>query len=200
MYPVDEAFQGDICYFAVQIGGGTLAFAAPDTDAFEYDALLTQPSDLLGALFTIYLTTHATSSQSDVVEHATTRAAQYLAWRCVPGYRITPPLTAADLNPSSLPHPVSTAIVTLADELGRGTLVPEVLGDVAYHDYIVGTGALLGDVFALFTTLLRLDADEQVVNLAHARWRTAQYVRAYVDPTYQVEPPFTEDETGGLEP
>ena len=200
MYPVDEAFQGDICYFAVQIGGGTLAFAAPDTDAFEYDALLTQPSDLLGALFTIYLTTHATSSQSDVVEHATTRAAQYLAWRCVPGYRITPPLTAADLNPSSLPHPVSTAIVTLADELGRGTLVPEVLGDVAYHDYLAGTGALLGDVFALFTTLLRLDADEQVVNLAHARWRTAQYVRAYVDPTYQVEPPFTEDETGGLEP
>jgi sirohydrochlorin ferrochelatase len=52
----------------------------------------------------------------------------------------------------------------------------------------------------VFTTLLRLNDDEQVVNLAHARWRTAQYVRAYVDPAYQVEPPFTEDETGGLEP
>jgi hypothetical protein len=200
MYPVDEAFQGDICYFAVQIGGGTLAFSAPDTNAFEYDALLNQPSDLLGVLFTIYLTTYATSSQSDVVEHATTRAAHYLAWRCVPGYRITPPLTAADLNPSSLPHPVSSAIVSLADELGRGTLVPEVLDQVTYHDYLAGSGALLGDVLAVFTTLLRLNDDEQVVNLAHARWRTAQYVRAYVDPTYQVEPPFTEDETGGLEP
>ncbi len=200
MYPLDDAFQGDICYFAVQIGGGTLAFAAPDTDAFDYDALLTQPSDLLGALFTIYLTTYATSSQPEVAEHATTRAAQYLAWRCVPGYRITPPLTAAEVSLSSLPHPVSTAIVTFADELGRDTLVPEVLGQVTYHDYLAGSGALLGDVLAVFTTLLRLDADEQVVNLAHTRWRTAQYVRAYVDPTYQVEPPFTEDETGGLEP
>ncbi len=59
---------------------------------------------------------------------------------------------------------------------------------------------MLGDVFAVFTTLLRVDAAEQVVNLAHARWRTAQYIRSFVDPTYQVEPPFTEEETGGLEP
>ena len=196
MYPLDEDFQGDIIFFATQIGNGTLSFSAPDADMFDYEEQLNQPSGLLGELFTIYFNTFYTSDLPDTVDHATTRAAQYLALQCVPGYRMTPPLVDREVNPTSIQHPVTNAIVTFADDLGRGTLYPELLGDGAYYEYIVGTGAFLGDVFTLFTNLLRLDDDEQVINLDHARWRTAQYVRAYVDPDYQPNPPFTEEETG----
>ena len=199
MYPLDDEFQGDLIFFATQIGNGTLSFSAPDADMFDYEEHLNQPSGLLGELFTIYFNTFYTSDLPDSIDQATTRAAQYLAFRCVPGYRMAPPLADGEVDSTSIQHPVSKAIVTFADDLGRGTLHPELLSDVAYHEYIVGTGAFLGDVFTLFTNLLRLDDEEQVINLHHARWRTAQYIRSYVDPDYQVDPPFTDEEAGWLE-
>jgi hypothetical protein len=43
---------------------------------------------------------------------------------------------------------------------------------------------------AIFANVLMFDNTGQVLNAKHAEKRAAQYIRAYVDPTYQIVPPL----------
>ncbi|CAN5259651.1 hypothetical protein BH11MYX1_BH11MYX1_33540 [soil metagenome] len=48
----------------------------------------------------------------------------------------------------------------------------------------------LEQTYAIFVNVLELDADGTVLNAKHAEARAAQFIRRYVDATYEVEPPF----------
>ena len=46
--------------------------------------------------------------------------------------------------------------------------------------------------FAIFANVIELDEQGKVANFAHAQKRATDYVRAYCDPSFSVDPPFEE--------
>lgn len=44
--------------------------------------------------------------------------------------------------------------------------------------------------YAIFANVLELDERGQVLNAQHAQRRATDFLRAYCDPTFKVEPPF----------
>jgi len=47
-------------------------------------------------------------------------------------------------------------------------------------------------VYAIFANVLELDEDGQVLNAHYAQKRATDYLRAYCDPTFKVDPPYEE--------
>lgn len=52
--------------------------------------------------------------------------------------------------------------------------------------------SLLETAYAIFANNIEMDKDGTVLNAKHAEQRAAQYIRAYCDPTYKVDPSFYE--------
>jgi hypothetical protein len=98
---------------------------------------------------------------------------------------------------SQLPIGVRSACRSFAFCLANGTLALDILGDVGdYRPNLVEFGSELEMVFAIFTNVLEFDEGTGVpTNEAHAQRRAAQWMRSYVDPSYEVQPPFADWET-----
>lgn len=48
----------------------------------------------------------------------------------------------------------------------------------------------LEQAYAIFANVIELDEDGTVTNAKHAELRAAQSIRSYIDPEYNVTPPF----------
>ena len=94
-----------------------------------------------------------------------------------------------------LPVDVRASIRLFAFYLANGTLVLDVLDGIDYRPRLMEYGSTLEQVFAVYTNVLRVDENGEVVNDGDAQYRAAQCIRTYCDPDYKVEPPFEAWET-----
>ncbi|MGW2324345.1 DUF7677 family protein [Streptomyces sp. NPDC001700] len=94
-----------------------------------------------------------------------------------------------------LPVDVRASLRFFAFYLANGTLDVDLLDDVDYRPALFQFGSPLEQVFAIYGNVLRVDESGQVLNDGEAQYRAAQWIRAYCDPGYQVEPPFQAWET-----
>ncbi|WP_320773576.1 hypothetical protein [Streptomyces sp. CRN 30] len=78
--------------------------------------------------------------------------------------------------------------------LANGTIDIDLLDGIDYRP-VFGTGSALEQVFAIYSNVLEVDASGQVLNDGDAQYRAAQWIRAYCDPSYQIEPPLQTWET-----
>jgi hypothetical protein len=76
-----------------------------------------------------------------------------------------------------------------------GTLTPELLAGIDYVPVLTGCGSVLEQIFVTLCNVMRLDETGEVTNASLARRRAAEHVRCLIDPDYNPEPPFTEEET-----
>jgi hypothetical protein len=59
-----------------------------------------------------------------------------------------------------------------------------------YADGLIDYGSGLEMTTAIFCNVLRMNAQYNIINEAWCRHRTSQYVRAFSDDDYKVDPPF----------
>jgi hypothetical protein len=70
-------------------------------------------------------------------------------------------------------------------------------------DYLPLYGAepsAIEQVYAIFGNVLELDENGQVLNAQHAQKRATDYLRAYCDPSFEVDPPYEDWETALYDP
>ncbi|MEU8547661.1 hypothetical protein AB0C81_11765 [Streptomyces roseoverticillatus] len=94
-----------------------------------------------------------------------------------------------------LPTDVRAAIRFFAFYVANGTLEIDLLEDIDYKPHLMASGSALEMVFAVFTNVLQVDGSGEVTNEGDAQYRAAQWIRAYCDPAYRVDPPFAAWET-----
>ncbi|MFD4402486.1 hypothetical protein ACFWPH_06935 [Nocardia sp. NPDC058499] len=94
-----------------------------------------------------------------------------------------------------LPIDVRAAIRFFAFYIANGTVDLELLDGIDYKPQLMASGSALEMVFAIFTNVLRIDEAGKVVNEDEAQERAAQWIRAYCDREYRVDPPFEAWET-----
>jgi hypothetical protein len=73
--------------------------------------------------------------------------------------------------------------------LANRTLCLEVLRGVDYSP-IFSEASALEQAIAIYANVLDLDETGKVRNAGAAQRRAAQYIRSFLDPTYEVQPPF----------
>jgi len=88
-----------------------------------------------------------------------------------------------------VPVELRSACRTFAFHLANGTVSPA-LGDIEYRPNLVEYGSELEMAFAVFLNVLEVDDLGRPTNEAHARQRAAEWIHAYVDPTYAPDPPL----------
>lgn len=102
------------------------------------------------------------------------------------------------MNGSDVPVPENLVVALrfFSYYLGNGTLdlvvLPHEFGD--YRPKILNYGSELEQVYTVFLRNLRIAPDGRVVGVEHAQRRAAQWIRQYCDPSYAVQPPFTDQE------
>ena len=72
----------------------------------------------------------------------------------------------------------------------NGLLGYPLLESIDYRSGLIEEGSAAEQAIAIFCNVLELDADGSPVNANEAEIRAAQYIRAYCDSTYEVDPPF----------
>jgi len=72
----------------------------------------------------------------------------------------------------------------------NGLLGYPLLDSVDYCPVLMEEGSAAEQAAAIFCNVLELDTDGSPVNANEAEIRAAQYIRAYCDSTYEVNPPF----------
>lgn len=73
--------------------------------------------------------------------------------------------------------------------LANRTLCLEVLRGLDYSP-IFSEASALEQAVAIYANVLILDESGKVLNAAAAQHRAAQYIRSFIDPAYEVQPPF----------
>jgi hypothetical protein len=96
---------------------------------------------------------------------------------------------------AQLSQQVRGSIRLFAFYLANGTLALDVLDGVDYRKNLMKYGSDLEQPFAVFANVLDVDDDGHVTNDQAAGRRAAQWIRAYCDSSYVVEPPFEDWET-----
>lgn len=74
--------------------------------------------------------------------------------------------------------------------LANGTVSMAILGDEYDYSSLFEEPSELERVFAIWGNVLEIDEQGEVLNGREAQRRAAQYIRHYVDPDFEVEPPF----------
>ncbi|MGB2901794.1 MAG: hypothetical protein WBB89_21235 [Candidatus Acidiferrum sp.] len=73
--------------------------------------------------------------------------------------------------------------------LANRTLDLSVLRGIDYSP-IFSEASALEQTVAIFVNVLDLDEAGKILNASAAHRRAAQYIRSYIDPAYEVDPPF----------
>ena len=73
--------------------------------------------------------------------------------------------------------------------VANGTVGHPLLDEVDYT-CIFEEPSALEQALAIFSNVLELDAEGEVLDAKRAERRAAQFIRSYVDPDYTVDPPF----------
>ncbi len=74
------------------------------------------------------------------------------------------------------------------------------LEGVDYLDLYGSEPSAIEQVYAIFANVLELDGDGLVLNAHYAQKRATDYLRAYCDPKFKVEPPYEDWEVELHEP
>jgi hypothetical protein len=97
-----------------------------------------------------------------------------------------------------LSNSVSGALRTFAYFMSSGTHY--MLKGVDYLSLYGNEPSAIEQMYAIFANVLELDENGQVMNAHYAQKRAADYLRAYCDPTFKVDPPYEAWETALHEP
>ena len=87
-----------------------------------------------------------------------------------------------------LSHSFSGALRTFAYFMASGTQYT--LEDINYLDLYGNDPSAIEQVYAIFANVLQLDDTGRVMNAHYAQKRATDYLRAYFDPSFRVEPPY----------
>ena len=91
---------------------------------------------------------------------------------------------------SKLSEDVRSRLRFLAFYIVNGTLCDDVIPDKMDYSAVLEDPSALEMTFAIWSNVLELDEEGNVINDDLATRRAAQFVRRFVDPQYVVEPPF----------
>ena len=97
-----------------------------------------------------------------------------------------------------LSHSFSGALRTFAYFMASGTQYS--LEGVDYLPLYGEEPSAIEQVFAIYVNVLELDENGTVLNAKYAEKRATDYLRAYCDPSFEVNPPYEEWETNLYEP
>ena len=92
----------------------------------------------------------------------------------------------------------SGALRTFAYFMSSGTHY--LLEGVDYLPLYGSEPSAIEQVYAIFANVLEVDESGQVLNAQHAQKRATDYLRAYCDRSFKVEPPFEDWELALHEP
>ena len=92
----------------------------------------------------------------------------------------------------------SGALRTFAYFMASGTQYT--LKGVDYLPLYGQEPSAIEQVFAIYVNVLELDENGTVLNAKYAEKRATDYLRAYCDPSFEVNPPYEEWETNLYEP
>jgi hypothetical protein len=87
-------------------------------------------------------------------------------------------------------HSFSGALRTFSYWIANGTVGYRLLDGIDYAWVLSDEPSALEQMYAIFANVIDMDEAGTVVNARHAEQRAAQWLRSYIDPTYEVEPPF----------
>lgn len=87
----------------------------------------------------------------------------------------------------------SGTLRTFAYFMSSGT--QDTLEGVDYLPLYGSEPGAIEQVYAIFANVLELDENGQVLNAHYAYKRATDYLRAYCDPTFKVDPPYEDWET-----
>ena len=101
-------------------------------------------------------------------------------------------VNAGSLLPWStrLSHPFSGALRAFSYWVANGTLGQAVLDGIDYSFVLSGDPSALERVYAIFANVIEMDDVGNVLNAGYAERRAAQRLRSYIEPAYNVAPPF----------
>lgn len=88
-----------------------------------------------------------------------------------------------------LSHSFSGALRTFSFWIANGTVGLPLLQGIDYSCIFEDPSALERS-YAIFANVIEMDDQGTVLNAKYAERRAAQYIRSYVDSSYQVEPEF----------
>jgi hypothetical protein len=92
----------------------------------------------------------------------------------------------------------SGALRTFAYFMASGTQYT--LEGVNYLQLYGSEPSAIEQVYAIFANVLELDEEGRVLNAHYAQKRATDYLRAYLDPKFRVEPPYEDWEVELHEP
>ncbi|MCB0446087.1 MAG: hypothetical protein KDD03_00975 [Gelidibacter sp.] len=85
------------------------------------------------------------------------------------------------------------ALRTFAYFLASGTHYQ--LKGIDYLDLFGNEPSAIEQSFAIFTNVIQMDEDGNVLNAKYAEKRAGDFIRAYCDSSFKVEPPYEDWET-----
>lgn len=89
---------------------------------------------------------------------------------------------------------VSTCFKKMVMEISHGSFVPKLLDGNYFSDMIHIGATLLEMAFAIWGNVIKI-REGQVINLDHAEYRTAQWIKGNLDLEFKIEPKFESWET-----
>lgn len=66
------------------------------------------------------------------------------------------------------------------------------LGDVDYLDLYGSDPSAIEMAFAIFTNVVEMDSDGNVLNFTYAQRRATDYIKSYCVSSFEVSPPYQE--------
>ncbi|KAA3439844.1 DUF7677 family protein [Rufibacter hautae] len=87
-----------------------------------------------------------------------------------------------------LSNSFSGALRTFAYFMASGS--HNMLKGINYLELYGEEPSAIEQAFAIYTNVIELDEDGNVLNAKYAEKRATQYIRSYCDSSYKVEPPF----------
>jgi hypothetical protein len=97
-----------------------------------------------------------------------------------------------------LNNSISGALRTFAYFMSSGTHY--MLEGIDYLSLYGSEPSAIEQVYAIFANVLELDETGQVLNTQYAQKRATDYLRAYCDPDFEVDPPYEDWEIELHEP
>jgi hypothetical protein len=87
-----------------------------------------------------------------------------------------------------LEHSLSAALRTFAFWVANGTVGYPLLEGLEYRQVLFEEPSVMERLFAIFANVIELDDAGNVTNAKHAEHRAAQWLRAYLEPEFVIEP------------
>lgn len=103
-------------------------------------------------------------------------------------------------HPTKLSPAFSGALRTFSFWIANGSVGLPLLDGIDYRSEMLASPSLMEQAYAIFANVIEFSSDGAPTNAKYAEYRAAQYMRAYCDPEYVVDPPFEDWEVELFEP